>query len=119
MYLSVYLFVYLFISLFVVITSYCLLIFTFGFSIFIVCLLFLFISVFISLFVFMLLFTDSATHLDEEDLYAELNIMKKIKPHPNIINLLGYCTKPSEKSIYLSIYMYIYPSSCMFPPSID
>ena len=88
-------------SLFVVITGYCLLIFTFGFSI-------LYVSVCISVFVFMLLFSDSATHLDEEDLYAELNIMKKIKPHPNIINLLGYCTKPSEKSIYLSIYLSTY-----------
>lgn len=44
---------------------------------------------------------ESATHLDEEDLYAELNIMKKIKPHPNIINLLGYCTKPINEPLYI------------------
>ncbi len=42
------------------------------------------------------LFIDTATALDANVLLQELDIMKKIRPHPNIVNLLGYCTLPGE-----------------------
>ena len=38
----------------------------------------------------------NATSYDAEDLYMELELMKKIAPHPNILNLLAYCTVPSK-----------------------
>ena len=39
---------------------------------------------------------DSATYLDSNILLQELDIMKGITQHPNVINLLGYCTLPSK-----------------------
>lgn len=29
-----------------------------------------------------------------DDLWAELQLMKSLKPHPNIVNLLGQCSLP-------------------------
>ena len=42
------------------------------------------------------LFSDCHSLKDEEDMREELNIMCKIRPHANIINLLGYCTTSGE-----------------------
>ena len=33
---------------------------------------------------------------DVDDLWAELQLMKSIKPHPNIVNLLGHCSRPGQ-----------------------
>lgn len=35
---------------------------------------------------------DNCDSVDVEDLIMELEVMKKLTPHPNILNLLGYCT---------------------------
>lgn len=50
-------------------------------------------------FIILFLILGTGTHLDEDDLVSELNIMKIIKPHPNILNLLGYCTKPCKQDL--------------------
>lgn len=39
-----------------------------------------------------LLFTDSAPLSYKEDLLAEINLMKKIGSHPNIVSMSGACT---------------------------
>ncbi len=35
--------------------------------------------------------TDHATDVESADLVSELEVMKKIGPHKNIINLIGCC----------------------------
>ncbi len=35
--------------------------------------------------------TDDATVVESPDLVSELEVMKKIGPHKNIINLIGCC----------------------------
>jgi len=40
------------------------------------------------------LIVDNARPSDVDDLKQELHILKKIQPHCNILNLLGYCSKP-------------------------
>lgn len=40
------------------------------------------------------LIVDDARPSDIDDLKQELHILKKIQPHCNIMNLLGYCSKP-------------------------
>lgn len=35
---------------------------------------------------------DNCSQLDVEDLLSELEVMKHLEPHQNILNLLGYCT---------------------------
>ena len=36
-------------------------------------------------------FSDTAMKCAANDLWSELEILLKIKPHPNICNLLGFC----------------------------
>ena len=38
--------------------------------------------------------TDNAPLQEIRDLYDEMELMKKMEPHENMLNLLGYCTKP-------------------------
>ena len=45
---------------------------------------------------------DNAPLQQIRDLYDEMELMKKMQPHENILNLLGYCTKPSGP-LYLII----------------
>ena len=33
------------------------------------------------------------TQLDKEDFLAEIQVMQKFQPHPNVVSLLGVCTK--------------------------
>ena len=40
--------------------------------------------------------TDNATSVDTEELMAELELMKNMEPHENILNLLGHCTTPGN-----------------------
>lgn len=39
-------------------------------------------------------------HTEIETLWAELEIMKQITPHPNICNLLAYCTTPGILAVW-------------------
>ena len=41
--------------------------------------------------------TDNATSVDTEELMAELELMKNMEPHENILNLLGQCTTPGNR----------------------
>jgi hypothetical protein len=41
-------------------------------------------------------FTDDATEKDLSDLVSEMEMMKMIGKHKNIINLLGACTQDGE-----------------------
>lgn len=43
-----------------------------------------------------LLFSDDATEKDLSDLVSEMEMMKMIGKHKNIINLLGACTQDGE-----------------------
>lgn len=36
--------------------------------------------------------TENATSVEREELLAELQLMKSMEPHENILNLLGQCT---------------------------
>ena len=40
---------------------------------------------------------ESASEKEKKDLIAELNVMKMLDPHPNVVRLLGCCTLGSEK----------------------
>ena len=40
---------------------------------------------------------------DMADFVKEMEIMKSIGSHPNIINLLGVCTQPPGKPLYLIV----------------
>ena len=40
--------------------------------------------------------TDKAPLEEVCNLWEELNLMKQMKPHENIVNLLGYCTTESK-----------------------
>ena len=42
----------------------------------------------------MSLVSENATSVEIEELLAELDLMKNMKPHENILNLLGQCTTP-------------------------
>lgn len=43
-------------------------------------------------FVIFWFFTDSAPLSYKEDLLAEINLMKRIGSHPNIVSMIGACT---------------------------
>ena len=48
---------------------------------------------------------DGATETERKDLLAELEVMKKLKPHPHVIKLLGCVTesgKWNQKIFFLS-----------------
>ena len=40
---------------------------------------------------------------DMTDFVKEMEIMKRIGSHPNIINLLGVCTQPPGKPLFLIV----------------
>ena len=42
--------------------------------------------------------TEGATESERRDLFSELNLLKKLKPHPHIIKLFGCIT--AEKGKY-------------------
>ena len=46
--------------------------------------------------------TDKHQPSEEEALLEELAIMAGIKPHPNIVNLLGCCTTPGDLFSFFS-----------------
>lgn len=43
---------------------------------------------------------DNARETDREDLMSELEMMKKLKPHPHVIKLMG-CVTESGNNIYI------------------
>ena len=48
--------------------------------------------------------TDDATDVEFADLVSELEVMKKIGPHKNIINLIGCCTQNGMIVVYCSVF---------------
>jgi len=50
---------------------------------------------------------ESASEKDKKDLIAELNVMKMLEPHPNVVRLLGCCTTGSEKEPTFVIMEYV------------
>jgi len=50
---------------------------------------------------------ESASEKDKKDLIAELNVMKMLDPHPNVVRLLGCCTLGSEKEPTFVIMEYV------------
>lgn len=43
---------------------------------------------------------ESAADKERQDLLKELQVMKTLKPHPNIVTLLGCCTDKGNSSSY-------------------
>ena len=43
---------------------------------------------------------DNVRETDREDLMSELEVMKKLKPHPHVIKLMG-CVTESGNNIYI------------------
>lgn len=41
--------------------------------------------------------TEGATESERQDLFTELSLLKKLKPHPHIIKLLGCITEDKGK----------------------
>ena len=51
-------------------------------------------------FIICLQLADNARETDREDLMSELEVMKKLKPHPHVIKLMG-CVTESGNNIYI------------------
>ena len=51
-------------------------------------------------FIIWLQLADNARETDREDLMSELEVMKKLKPHPHVIKLMG-CVTESGNNIYI------------------
>ena len=49
------------------------------------------------------IFTENATSVEIGELLAELDLMKNMKPHENILNLLGHCTTPGVFVLQLKL----------------
>lgn len=50
---------------------------------------------------------ESASEKEKKDLISELNVMKMLDPHPNVVRLLGCCTQGSEKEPIFVIMEYV------------
>lgn len=50
---------------------------------------------------------ESASEKEKKDLIAELNVMKMLDPHPNVVRLLGCCTIGTEKEPTFVIMEYV------------
>jgi len=50
---------------------------------------------------------ESASEKEKKDLIAELNVMKMLDPHPNVVRLLGCCTLGTEKEPTFVIMEYV------------
>lgn len=49
---------------------------------------------------------ENAPHHEINDLWEELQLMKQMKPHENILNLLSYCTTPGmQHNHYNSLHI--------------
>ena len=42
---------------------------------------------------------ESASEKEKKDLLAELEVMKMLRTHPNVVRLIGCCTQGSEKGV--------------------
>ena len=51
-------------------------------------------------FIICLQFAGNACATDRKDLMSELEVMKKLKPHPHVIKLMG-CVTESGNNIYI------------------
>jgi serine/threonine protein kinase len=51
---------------------------------------------------------ESAGDKERQDLLKELQVMKSLKPHPNIVTLLGCCTDKGNllSNLYIRIMLY-------------
>jgi len=50
---------------------------------------------------------ESASEKEKKDLISELNVMKMLDPHPNVVRLLGCCTVGTEKEPIFVIMEYV------------
>jgi len=50
---------------------------------------------------------ESASEKEKKDLLQELEVMKMLEPHPNVVRLLGCCTQGSEKDPIFVIMEYV------------
>ena len=56
--------------------------------------------------------SDNAPESDRTDLLSELEVMKKLKPHPHVIKMMG-CVTESGKGNALKI-LFVYINVCLF-----
>jgi len=50
-----------------------------------------------------MIFVVNARPSDINDLHSELDTMKKMDPHPNIINILGVCSRPGVFDVHVIV----------------
>lgn len=52
--------------------------------------------------------SEGASCLEQDELFHELQIMRDIVPHPNIMNLLGYCTQTGTRVQYMLFHSFVF-----------
>ena len=50
-------------------------------------------------------YSEEASSSDREDLLAELEIMKKLKPHPHVVSLIGAVRNEGQYSVNIGIIL--------------
>lgn len=50
-----------------------------------------------------LIFAETDSETARKDLLAELELLKLIDPHPNVVGLLGCCTRGGEFTLGVSV----------------
>ena len=56
--------------------------------------------------------SDNAPESDRTDLLSELEVMKKLKPHPHVIKMMGCVTESGKGNAFKILFVYI--NVCLF-----
>lgn len=55
---------------------------------------------------------ESAGEKERKDLLQELEVMKAMEPHPNIVRLLGCCTEKGKLTLKLVAFIIVATAKC-------
>ena len=53
-------------------------------------------------------FSENATEKEKKDLLSELEVMKILEPHPNVVTLLGCCSDKGNLKFYYQLLMFMF-----------